>query len=69
MKKYFFCLLCATALMQISPAYGFHKKDKDKRHSETVTVRIPEPDQLAPKTAGEELVAPGPEMEQPQIWY
>ncbi len=58
MKKYFFCLLCATALMQTSPAYGFHKKDKDKRHSETVTVRIPEPDQLAPKTAGEELVAP-----------
>ena len=62
MKKYFFCLLCSAILIPTQPVFGYHKKDKDKRHEETYTAHLPVPDQLAPKTKGEDLVAPVEEV-------
>lgn len=58
MKKYLFCLLCSISLVPANPLYGFSKKDKDKRHSETFMVHLPEPDPMTPNAKGEELVAP-----------
>lgn len=69
MRKYFFCFLCCLTLNQVNPAYGFTKKEKDKRHNETNIVHIPEPDQIVTPVKGEEIVAPVEEVKRHDlIW-